>query len=110
VIERHQLAHAQQIGLGEELVGPEALRQLLTPGRRAPAEIADVPAAERRQAVGGARFLGGEGFAQRRERVLRALVDGQPRTVACADIAVAAERALEEERVAFERPVRAPFA
>jgi hypothetical protein len=110
VIEGDQLADAQQIGLGKQLVGPQPLRQLFAPRRRAPAEIPDVPAAERRQARRGRCLFRRQRFAEDLQRFLGVPVDGQPRAVARADVAIAAERALEEERVALERPVRAPFA
>jgi hypothetical protein len=109
VIEGHQLAHAQQIGLRKELVGPEPLRQLLAPRSRAPAEIAYVATAERRQPRLGNGLFSRQRFAQSPQRILGALFDGQPGTVARADIAVAAERTFEEEGVAFERPVRGAF-
>jgi len=51
VIEGDHLTHEQKLGLGKERVGPQALREPLAPGRAGPAEIADVPAGERRQAV-----------------------------------------------------------
>jgi hypothetical protein len=95
VIEGDVLAHAEQIRLGKERVGPEPLRQLLAPARRRPAEIADVAAAEGRQAGRGLRLF----FAQRGPQRLERLRPQREALVAGADVAVAAERSLEEERV-----------
>jgi hypothetical protein len=120
MIEGDQLAHAEQLGIGEERIGPEPLRKPLAPRRRRPAEIADVSAAEGRQ-VGRAldarllqrgadrqeRILG-----QMRQRALHSLPHHQARRresrcapsvarrSAHAHVAVAAERSLEEEGVA----------
>jgi hypothetical protein len=124
VVEGDELADVEEVGLGEERIGAEAVGDLLAPARGSPAEVADEAAAERRQVRRPLRCDGRERRPQRVERRLGqlrqpgeraaealAVADGEPRrgrgavarAAADADIAVAAERALEEERVASGR-------
>jgi hypothetical protein len=98
VIERHQLADMKQIRRGKESVRPESLRQLLAPACRRPREVADVAAAEGRQVRGALGLF----FAERGPQRLERLCAERKPLAACADVAVAAERAFEEEG-AFER-------
>ena len=97
MIERHQLAHADQVRLGKERVRPEALRKALRPAGSTPPQVADEPAAERRQLLSPLGAFRLERSAQLLQR-LAARAQRQPR-IAHADVAVPPERALEEERV-----------
>jgi hypothetical protein len=99
VIEGDQLADEQQLRLGKERVRPEPLRQALGPGGAAPAEVSDVSAAEGRQTLYALRPLGVESAAQRLQG-LRFLAQRQARAIRTgADVAVPAQRSLEEEGV-----------
>ena len=79
MVEGDQLADVEQLGFGEERVGPEALRELLAPGSGPPAQVADEAAAEGRQ----------PGLLLGRDRVQR----GPERE----------QRILRERRKAFQR-------
>jgi hypothetical protein len=99
VIEGDQLADEQQLRLGKEQVRAEPLRQALGPGGAAPAEVADVSAAEGRQTLDALRALGVESASQGLQG-LGFLAQRQARAVrAGADVAVTAQRSLEEEGV-----------
>ena len=123
MIEGDQLGDVQQIRFRKQRVGPEPLRQTLAPRGSRPPEVADEAAAERRQrrvTIAGNRLQSG---SQRFEWLLRkvgsqrardraATADGQPRRclpghaaavarrATHSDVAVATQRAFEEERIA----------
>ena len=99
MIEGDQLANEQQLGLGKERVRAQPLRQALGPGGAAPTEVSDVSAAEGRKAIDALRPLGIESAAQPLQG-LRFLAQRQARAIrARADVAVPAQRSLEEEGV-----------
>jgi hypothetical protein len=111
MIEGDDLGDVEQVGLGKEGIRTEALRDLLAPARRRPSEIPDVSAAEGRQIGRLFRLDGFERGPQRFEWMGREIGsrgelsrrEGEPawlRAAGSADVAVAAERSLEEEGVA----------
>jgi hypothetical protein len=97
VVEGHDFADEHQIRLGKERIRAEPLRETLAPGRAPPAEIPDVPAAERRQPFDASGLHLLERVAQRAQR-LGVAAEREPR-LPDADVAVPAERSLEEEGV-----------
>src|SRR5207302_2835212 len=101
VVERDQLPDQQQLRFGKERIRAEPLREPLAPAGASPTEIADVTAGKRRQAfdaLGALRFQRATEGLQR----LRLLPQREPRLPGPhPDIAVAAERSLEEEGVSL---------
>src|SRR5438105_4985622 len=101
VVERDQLPDQQQLRFGKERIRAEPLREPLAPARASPTEIADITAGKRRQAfdaLGALRFQRATEGLQR----LRLLPQREPRLPGPhPDIAVAAERSLEEEGVSL---------
>jgi hypothetical protein len=100
VVEGDQLAHQEEIRLGEERVGAEALREPFAPGGARPAEVPHVAAGEGRQAFDPLDALRLQGPAQRQEGLLLAPRGEAGRAPSHTDVAVASERSLEEEGVA----------
>jgi len=99
VIEGDHFAHEQELGLGKEWIGAEALRQPFAPGGAPPAEIADVASGKRRQLFAAHYAFRLERAPQRLQRI-RLPTEREARAVAAdPDIAVPSERSLEQERV-----------
>src|SRR4051812_2214329 len=109
VVEGDELGHVQEVGLGKERIRAEALRDLLAPPGCGPSQISDIAAAEGRQIRGLLRPDPFQVCSERLERVYvraRLRVECQPRRFHAAgdsDVAVPAERSLEEEGVATWR-------
>src|SRR4051812_8495318 len=109
VVEGDELGHVQEVGLGKERIRAEALRDLLAPPGCRPTQISDIAATEGRQIRGLLRPDPFQLCSQPLERVYvraRLRVECQPRgrrAAGDADVAVPAERSLEEEGVATWR-------
>ena len=99
VIEGDHFAHEQELGLGKERIGAEALRQPFGPGGAPPAEIADVASGKRRQVFAALYAFRVQGAPKRLQRI-RLSAEREARAIAPdAHVAVPSERSFEQERV-----------
>ena len=99
VIEGDHFAHEQELGLGKERIGAEALRQPFGPGGAPPAEIADVASGKRRQVFAALYAFRVQGAPERLQRI-RVSAERETRAIAPdAHVAVSSERSFEQERV-----------
>jgi len=99
VIEGDHFAHEQELRLGKERIGAEALRQPFGPGGAPPAEITDVASGKRRQVFAALYAFRVQGAPERLQRI-RVSAERETRAIAPdAHVAVSSERSFEQERV-----------